>query len=77
MRALVVHLRKSPDKAFGYRDLMDATGMPYDALLYVLHAWAEVDIVQKHEVPNGPGRPKVTFQWSAARVGGTRLAASN
>lgn len=56
-------LRSNPKKAFGYPELVSVTGMAYDTLLYVLHTLEHMGHVEKHETPDGPGRPKVTFQW--------------
>lgn len=64
-------LQSNRDEAYSYSTLMSETGTPYDQLLYMLHAWEAVGMVTKSEVAEGPGRPKVTFQWTA-RVGGTR-----
>lgn len=74
--ALVSLLRENPRQAFAYSDLMAETGMAYDTCLYCLHTLAEVGMVTKVETPDGPGRPKVTFQWAGARVLGTRTASA-
>lgn len=68
-------LQENPSKAYSYSDLMTATGTPYDQLLYMLHAWEAVGMVTKADIAEGPGRPKVTFQWSP-RVVGTRKVAT-
>lgn len=74
--AVLDHLRGNPTEAFSYSDLMSETGTPYDQLLYMLHAWEAVGVVTKHEHADGPGRPKVMFQWADARVLGTRRASA-
>lgn len=76
VQRLLSFLEEHAMDAFSYQDLMRATGTPYDALLYVLHALEAVGVVEKQEVPDGPGRPRVTFQWASPRVTGTRRAAS-
>lgn len=73
--SVVSLLRKNPTKAYGYPELVAKTGMAYDTLLYVLHTLECVDLVTKHETPDGPGRPKVTFQWAQTRDTGSRRSA--
>lgn len=68
-------LRENSTQAFTYADLMLATGMAYDTLLYVLHTLEAMGHVTKEETPDGPGRPKVTFQWASTRTGGVRRSA--
>lgn len=74
--SLVELLKENANQAFSYSDLMVETDMAYDTLLYVLHTLAEVGMVTKVETPDGPGRPKVTFQWSGARELGSRAASA-
>lgn len=65
--AVVAYLRKNAGKLFTYSDLTRATGMPYDALLYVLHALVEVGLVEKVEDSDKrPGRPVVQYRWLKA-----------
>lgn len=72
---LLQYLEDNAATTFAYPELTQATGMPYDALLYVLHALVAVGMVDKHEVADGPGRPRVTFQWAQApRASGARRA---
>ncbi len=73
---LVALLQENSAQAFAYSDLMVETGMAYDTLLYCLHTLAEVGMVTKVETPDGPGRPKVTFQWADAWDLGSRAASS-
>jgi DNA-binding transcriptional ArsR family regulator len=73
----VLSVMRESRKASGltYEDLKDRTGMPYDALLYVLSTLIELGYVERLDVPEGPGRPRVFFRWifsESARVGGTR-----
>lgn len=75
VQAVLKHLRENPRRSFTYHDLTQATGMPYDALLYVLHALAEVGVVDKHEVATGPGRPRVSFQWASRALGARQASA--
>lgn len=50
-------------KALTYEELQTATGSTYDSLLYILTTLCAVGMVERLDVPDGPGRPKVHFQW--------------
>lgn len=77
---IVATLRASP-RRLSYDDLVGMTGAPYDALLFVLATLVEVGMVEREDVPDGPGRPRVYHRWATggdaltqggARVLGTR-----
>lgn len=59
----VVAALKASKTAMSYDDLIAITGSTYDSLLYILATLCEVGMVTRLEVPEGPGRPKVQFQW--------------
>lgn len=71
---VISYLRKHAGRQHTYDDLVQSTGAAYDSLLYILGTLVEVELVQRTEVPSGPGRPKVFFQWiGGARSMGGRL----
>lgn len=63
VRNLREFMQTSTSHPHSYEELRTASGMPYDALLYVLSAWDEMGVVEKLEIAEGAGRPKVYFKW--------------
>lgn len=45
-----------------YDELETRTGAHYDSLLYILTTLVEVGFVERLDLPDGPGRPKVHFR---------------
>ena len=45
------------------RDGVLRKGVPYDALLYITCTLMELGHVRRIEEANGPGRPRVYFEW--------------
>ena len=61
---------RNAKKALTYDDLIEATGTSYDPLLYILGTLVEAGLVERTDVAEGPGRPRVYFKW--VRSGGAR-----
>ena len=57
-----------------YEDLVAKTGTSYDPLLYILGTLVEVGFVEREDVPDGPGRPRVHFRWVAGEARGNARA---
>lgn len=76
IQMLLSILQRKPQRAYTYAELQELTGTPYDQLLYCLHTLEAVSMVQRTDLVEGPGRPKVAFQWVEARAGGARLASA-
>lgn len=75
--AVIDFLKTAPSSAFTYEEISKATSSHYDACLYICATLVEVGLVTRHMVPEGPGRPKVRFQWAGkgkARELGSRSA---
>lgn len=72
----VISVLKDAQDPLTYEELGARTGAAYDLLLHVLTTLSEVGLVDRIEVQDKkPGRPKVTFRWSAkgkARAMGAR-----
>ena len=59
----VVRYLKDFLSPIGYEELQKETGSSYDSLLYILATLEELGKVKRTQVPQGPGRPKVYFEW--------------
>lgn len=76
---VIAALKKRRDPV-DYDTLIRVTGANYDSLLYILATLIEVGMVNRTNVADGPGRPKVHFVWvrgelpatGTGRVSGTR-----
>lgn len=62
----VISALKGAQKPLSYDDLRDLTSAHYDTLLYILTTLIELGHVEKHEVREGPGRPRILFSWKAS-----------
>jgi DNA-binding IclR family transcriptional regulator len=58
-----------------YEELQRLTGSTYDALLYICSTLAEVGYVERLDVADGPGRPKVKFVWIGDTAGARAMGA--
>jgi predicted ArsR family transcriptional regulator len=60
-----------------YDDLVRKTGTSYDPLLYILGTLVEVGYLEREDVVEGPGRPRVYFTWvpEVARGGARAMGA--
>jgi predicted ArsR family transcriptional regulator len=73
----VISVLKGATAPVTYDDLHNQTGTAYDVLLYILATLCEIGLVEREEVAEGPGRPRVHFQWikrDKARAIGARSA---
>lgn len=75
--SVVEHMRSSRGRLVTYDELNKATGTTYDVLLYILTTLCEIGYVERIEVPEGPGRPRVQFRWinRSRRTSGQALGA--
>lgn len=84
----LVSALKSARTPLTYDALIQATGATYDLVLYVTATLIHVGMVRRVTEPDGPGRPKVRFQWvpsaeqtrasgaRSSRQGGSRLSSA-
>lgn len=63
----VVSVLRKARSPLSYDDLARSTGASYDSLLYILATLVEVGMVNRLDEPDGPGRPKVRFEWIATK----------
>lgn len=59
----VIEVLENAPAAVGYEELEEKTGASYDSLLYILATLEEIGKVKRTTTANGPGRPKVFFEW--------------
>lgn len=63
----VITVLQELDHPVTYEYLMERTGSTYDSLLYILATLAELGKVDKLNIAEGPGRPRVHFAWRGRR----------
>jgi len=71
----VISVLQTARKPLTYAEIAAQSGTSYDQLLYILATLVEVGHAERHEVPEGPGRPMVFFNWvkpDSARAVGAR-----
>jgi len=71
----VLDVLRKASKPLTYDDLVGLTGTSYDPLLYILGTLVEVGLLEREDIPEGPGRPRVYFKWvKSARSRGNARA---